>query len=92
MWASCSPGFGRPSTLVAEYGAGRVSAFEVDANGDPLIGTPRNFLGLGGTEGAALDPLTNDFCLLRLQQQQPQSSWYAAFRGRARRTSITTAS
>lgn len=58
----CSPGFGRPSTLVAEYGSGRISAFEIDSNGDPLVATRRDFLtGLGGAEGAALDPLTSDF-------------------------------
>lgn len=54
--------FTNPSILVAEYGNGVISSYEVDANGDPLVGTRKIFMsGLTGAEGAALDPFTNDF-------------------------------
>ena len=54
--------FPRPSVLVAEYLAGRVSAYDVDANGDPLAATRRDFVtGLSGAEGAFIDPSTGDF-------------------------------
>jgi hypothetical protein len=57
-----SPQFGAPSLLVSEYGAGNVGAYQVDANGDPVIATRRTFIsGLTGAEGAFLDPLTGDF-------------------------------
>ena len=48
--------------LVSEYGSGRVAAFEVDADGDPLVATRRDFItGLSGAEGAFVDPVTGDF-------------------------------
>lgn len=57
-----SPLFANPSVLVAEWALGRVSAYEVDANGDPIVGTQRLFLSsLSGAEGALIDPLTGDF-------------------------------
>jgi hypothetical protein len=57
-----SPGFARPSLLVAEWGAGQVTAYEVDATGDPIVSTSRSFItGLEGAEGAFIDPLTGDF-------------------------------
>lgn len=55
-------GFPGDSMLVSEYSAGTVGAFELDANGNPLISTRRDFLtGLSGAEGATVDPLTGDF-------------------------------
>lgn len=55
-------GFDNPSVLVSEYSAGRVSAYDVDANGDPLTGTRRDFItGLTGAEGAVIDPVTGAF-------------------------------
>jgi PEP-CTERM motif len=60
--ASGNPGFAVNSMLIAEYGAGMVGAYDVDANGDPLVATRRTFLsGLTGAEGAAIDPVTGDF-------------------------------
>jgi hypothetical protein len=54
--------FNNPSMLVSEYGTGRISAWDVDANGDPLTGTRRDFMtGLSGAEGAFIDPVTGDF-------------------------------
>lgn len=48
--------------LVNEYGSGNVTLWNIDANGDPLTGTRQVFMsGIAGCEGAALDPLTNDF-------------------------------
>lgn len=50
------------SMLVSEYSAGIVSAYDVDANGDPITSTRRDFMtGLSGAEGAFIDPQTGDF-------------------------------
>lgn len=57
-----SPEFPNDTLLVSEFSAGRVSAFDIDANADPIVATRRTFLsGLTGAEGAAIDPTTNDF-------------------------------
>lgn len=57
-----NPGFAADSVLVSEYSTGRVAAYEIDGNGDPIVGTRRDFItGLAGVEGAAIDPLTGDF-------------------------------
>lgn len=57
-----NPSFAANSMLVSEYAAAQVAAYDVDANGDPILGSRRTFLsGLGGAEGAVLDPLTGDF-------------------------------
>jgi hypothetical protein len=57
-----SPLFAVSSMLVSEYSAGRVAAYEVDANGDPIVATRKDFVtGLTGAEGAAIDPVTGDF-------------------------------
>lgn len=54
--------FANPSVLISEYGAGTIAAYELGANGLPIPGTRRVFItGLSGAEGAALDPVTNDF-------------------------------
>jgi hypothetical protein len=54
--------FPSQSMLVSEYSAGRVDAFQIDANGLPIPATRTDFItGLSGAEGATLDPVTNDF-------------------------------
>jgi hypothetical protein len=59
---SGSPLFTVPSVLVSEYGADKVGAYQIDANGDPIPATRRDFIiDLNGAEGAAIDPLTGDF-------------------------------
>lgn len=60
-----NPGFPVDSVLVSEYGTGSIVAYEVDANGDPVLGTRRIFVqGLFGAEGAFTDSVTGDllFC------------------------------
>ena len=48
--------------LVAEWSAGNVVAYAIDANGDPIPATRTVFLsGLSGAEGAEIDPITGDF-------------------------------
>ncbi len=55
-------GFGADSVLVSEWLAGKVGAYEIDANGDPILDSRIDFLsGLSGAEGAVVDPLTGDF-------------------------------
>ena len=57
-----SPLFTVPSVLVSEYSSGSIGAYVIDANGDPIPGTRRDFItALDGAEGAAIDPLTGDF-------------------------------
>lgn len=57
-----NPGFTVDSVLVSEYGFGAVGAFEINANGDPILATRRDFItALGGVEGAVRDPVTGDF-------------------------------
>lgn len=59
---SGSAQFAAPSLLVSEFDNEEVAAYEVDANGDPVVATRRTFItGLTGAEGAAIDPLTGDF-------------------------------
>jgi len=54
--------FDTASILVSEYGAGSVSAYELDANGLPIVDSRRTFIsGLTGAEGAVIDPVTGDF-------------------------------
>lgn len=60
--SGANPGFGVDSILVSEYGLGRIGVYEADAQGDPMLGTRRDFItGLSGAEGAAIDPVTGDF-------------------------------
>ncbi|MFZ9690636.1 MAG: hypothetical protein ACO3EP_01240 [Phycisphaerales bacterium] len=57
-----NPQFDEPGVLVAEYGAGRIGAYSIDGNGDPIPSSRRDFVnGLSGAEGAAIDPVTGDF-------------------------------
>ncbi len=60
--AAGSPKFTNHSVLVADYGNDKIVSFQVDANGDPILNTQRNFItGVSSVEGAAADPLTGDF-------------------------------
>jgi Abnormal spindle-like microcephaly-assoc'd, ASPM-SPD-2-Hydin len=56
-----SPVFTGPSLLLAQYGASTVAAFLVDSNDNPIISSAQNFVIGLGAEGAAVDPVTNDF-------------------------------
>jgi len=54
--------FATPSALVAEYATGVISAFAIDADGTPIVGTRQAFVtGLTGAEGAVIDPVSGDF-------------------------------
>jgi hypothetical protein len=57
-----SADFASPSMLMSEYNTGEVGAYQVDANGLPIVGSLQLFItGLTGVEGATIDPLTGDF-------------------------------
>lgn len=59
---AANEGFATDSMLVSDYSANRVSAYEIDGDGNPILATRRDFLtGLVGAEGAFIDPLTGDF-------------------------------
>jgi hypothetical protein len=54
--------FASQSVLVSEYSAGKVVAYQIDANGLPIPATGQDFItGLTGAEGAVVDPVTGDF-------------------------------
>lgn len=56
------PGFAKPGVLIAFNGDSVVKAYDIDANGDPVVGTERLFLGdFSYPRGATVDPLTGDF-------------------------------
>lgn len=60
--AAGNPGFERPGILLSEYTSGIVSAYDIDANGDPILESRREFItGLNGAEGAWIDPWSGDF-------------------------------
>lgn len=55
-------GFNVDSLLIAEWTDGNIAVYDLDANGDPVVSTRRDFItDLTGAEGAAIDPLTGDF-------------------------------
>lgn len=57
-----SPLFANQSMLISDYSSNRVSAYEIDALGNPVAASRKDFVtGLSGAEGAAIDPLTGDF-------------------------------
>lgn len=57
-----SPLFLNPSVLISEYSDGNVAVYDVDANGNPIVASRRNFvIDLFGAEGALVDPVTGDF-------------------------------
>lgn len=54
--------FTNQSMLISEYGSGKIGAYEIDSEGNPIVSTRRDFMtGLTGAEGAFIDPLTGDF-------------------------------
>ncbi len=59
---TCARGFGDPAILLCEYGAGSVTTYTINDNGDPIPSSRRVFIsGLTGAEGALIDPITGDF-------------------------------
>jgi hypothetical protein len=57
-----SPLFLDPSVLISEFSAGNVAVYSVDAGGNPMVASRRDFvIGLVGAEGALVDPVTGDF-------------------------------
>jgi hypothetical protein len=49
------------TVLVSEYSGNSIAVYDIDANGDPVPATRRNFMtGLSGAEGAVVDPVTGD--------------------------------
>ncbi len=79
----CSSLLPGPSIVVTEYAAGRVSIYDVDSAGDPIWSSGRIFVsGLGGAEGATIDPVTGDFLFSTFGggSQVIRVSGFAAFR------------
>ena len=60
--AAGSPHFDRNSLLVSEWTANKISTYEADDQGNPVLTTRHDFIiGLKGAEGAYRDPATGDF-------------------------------
>jgi len=60
--SSANPLFTQAAVLVSEYSTGKVVAYDIDGNGNPVISSKRDFItGLSGAEGAAIDPVTGQF-------------------------------
>ncbi len=56
-----NPGFANDTMLICDYTNYVVTGFDLDSSGN-LTGTSFNFItGLGGAEGAVIDPVTGDF-------------------------------
>jgi len=54
-----TPQFAAPSIVLSEWSADEVSAYELDAQGDPIVASRRLFIsGLDGAEGAFIDPVS----------------------------------
>ena len=48
--------------LVSEYSAGKIGAYDLDGQSNPVPATRKDFVtGLSGAEGALLDPFSGDF-------------------------------
>jgi len=48
--------------MVSEFSAGKLVAYQIDANGAPVVATRTEFItGWTGAEGGVIDPLTGDF-------------------------------
>lgn len=57
-----NPGFAKHSVLICDYSGGKVEAFDIDANGDPVVSSKRTLItGFGGPEGGTRDPKTGHF-------------------------------
>lgn len=57
-----NPGFGVDSLLISDFSSGRISAYDLDADGNPIVATRRDFItDLTGAEGALIDTVTGDF-------------------------------
>ncbi|GAA6622546.1 hypothetical protein [Scytonema sp. NUACC26] len=78
-----NPGFVEDSLLIEEYDNSSVSAYTIDANGNPIANTRRNFItGLGfhspisltGVMGATIDPVTGDFIFSTFFEGEPSVS------------------
>ncbi|QKS28727.1 MAG: PEP-CTERM sorting domain-containing protein [Candidatus Accumulibacter similis] len=57
-----NPGFSANAMLLSEFSTGKIVAYDLDSEGNPLVVTRRELvIDLQGAEGAAIDPLTGDF-------------------------------
>ncbi len=82
-------GFSKNSLLMTEYDTNKISAYKIDANGDPIPSTRKDFLtGLSthlpttsSTLGATVDPLTGDVILSTYFEEVPSKGKILAVRG-----------
>lgn len=84
-----NPGFSRDSLLIAEWDTNDVSAYAIDANGDPIPETKQTFIkgisvhgpNTASTIAAGVDPLTGDVLYSTFFEDQPAPAKIVAVRG-----------
>ncbi len=78
-----NPGFSDDSLLMSEYDNNAIAAYKIDANGDPIPDSRRDFItGIGyhsptsliGVQGATVDPVTGDFLFSTYFEGDPSVS------------------
>jgi hypothetical protein len=65
--AAGQPLFSNNSVLVADAGAGKVYAYQVNSNNDPVNSSQKLFMNLTDVAGMAVDPLTGDVLAITSQ-------------------------
>lgn len=82
-------GFAKNSLLITEYDTNKISAYTIDANGNPIPATRKDFLTALSTHfpttpstlGATVDPLTGDVLLSTYFEEVPSKGKILAVRG-----------
>ena len=78
-----NPGFSDDSLLMSEFDNNAIAAYKIDANGDPIPDSRRDFItGIGyhsptsliGVQGATVDPVTGDFLFSTYFEGDPSVS------------------
>ncbi len=68
-----NPGFATDSLLLLEYDAGKIAAYAIDDNGDPIADTRQDFVtDINLPIGSTIDPLTGDLLFSSQSAEDPK--------------------